>query len=402
MDFSEKIQWLKNFAVSELNNDILPFWRSKAVDIQNGGFYGEISHHMQVVNKAPKGLILHARILWTFSAAYAYTKNPEDLKLAERAYKYLCDRFFDSEHGGYFWSVTFDGEPLDTKKQIYAQAFTIYGFSEYYKITKDNGALLRATELFYLIEKHSFDKELNGYIDAFARDWGEMSDIRLSVKDMNEKKTMNTHLHIVEAYANLYTIWKNDVLADKIENLVRIFLDIIISSSDYHLNLFFDEKWNNKSTVVSYGHDIEAGWLIHESALIHGSKSLIKEVESIVPKITRAALEGLSEIGGLYHEADRNGTHADYELEWWPQAEALVGLINTFQLTGEQKFVDIAYNIGIFTQKYMIDSKSGEWYYRIDKSGRPIESYVKAGFWKCPYHNGRACMELIKRIEELK
>jgi len=399
---SEKIQWLKNFAVSELNNDILPFWRSKAVDGQNGGFYGEISHHMQVVNQAPKGLILHARILWTFSAAYAYTKKPEDLKLAERAYKYLCDHFFDSEHGGYFWSVTFDGKPLDTKKQIYAQAFTIYGFSEYYKITKDNGALLRATELFNLIEKHSFDTELNGYIDAFAQDWGEMSDIRLSVKDMNEKKTMNTHLHIVEAYANLYTIWKNDVLADKIENLVRIFLDIIISSSDYHLNLFFDEKWNNKSTVVSYGHDIEAGWLIHESALIHGSESLIKEVEGIVPKITRAALEGLSEIGGLYHEADRTGKHADYELEWWPQAEALVGLINTYQLTGEQKFVDIAYNIGTFTQKYMIDSKSGEWYYRIDKNGEPIESYVKAGFWKCPYHNGRACMELIKRIEELK
>jgi mannobiose 2-epimerase len=402
MNLSEKASWLKNFSESELYNDILPFWRNHTVDEQNGGFYGEISHSMQIVKDSPKGLILHARILWTFSAAWQLTKNETDKKLAERAYNYLCSNFFDNEFGGFFWSVTSDGKPLDTKKQIYAQAFTIYGLSEYYKITKDDNVLQKAIDLFYLIEKHAFDDVLNGYIDAYSRDWSDMGDIRLSAKDMNEKKTMNTHLHIVEAYANLYLVWKNNSLAEKLENLVRIFLDIIISSSDYHLNLFFDEKWNSKSTAISYGHDIEAGWLVHESALVHGSKELIKEVEAVVTKITDAALEGLTELGGLYHESDRAGKHVDTELEWWPQAEAMVGLINSYQVNGNSKYIDIAYQIGLFIDKYMIDKKNGEWYYRVDKNGKPIESYVKTGFWKCPYHNGRACIEIIKRVEELK
>jgi len=402
MDFNKKIDWLKNFAVNELTADILPFWRSKTVDEKEGGFYGEITHTIHVVDEAPKGLILHARILWTFSAAYQYTKNPIDKTMAQRAYDFLSTHFYDAQFGGYFWSVSAQGKPFDTKKQIYAQAFTIYGLSEYYKISKDEAVLQKAIDIFNLIEKHAFDNELNGYIDAYARDWSEMGDIRLSVKDMNEKKTMNTHLHIVEAYANLYTVWKDEKLAEKLENLVRIFLEIIVSSADNHLNLFFDENWNSKSTAISYGHDIEAGWLIHESALIHGSEELIREVELVVPKITDAALEGLSEIGGLYHESDRAGKHIDNELEWWPQAEALVGLMNTYQITKDEKYIDIAYKIGLFTQKYMIDKVHGEWHYRVNSNGKPIETYVKAGFWKCPYHNGRACLELIKRIVELK
>jgi cellobiose epimerase len=398
MTFTDKIEWLKNFAVSELTSNILPFWRTKAVDEQNGGFYGEITHTMQVVKNSPKGLILNARILWTFSAAYQYTNNPVDKSMAKRAYDYLCTHFYDSEYGGYYWSVSADGKPLDTKKQIYGLAFTMYGFSEYYKITKDENVLQRAIDIFSLIEDHAFDKELNGYIEAYARDWKEIEDIRLSVKDMNEKKTMNTHLHILEAYANLFTVWKDARLAEKLENLLLIFLNRIVSPDGYHLKLFFDEKWNNKSTIVSFGHDIEASWLIHESAKILGKKELILETEKIAPLITNAALEGLSKIGGIYHEGDSSNAHIEKEIEWWPQAEALVGLMNTYQVTGEEKYIDAACSIGLFAQKFLIDTTNGEWFYRVDKTGKPIETYVKAGFWKCPYHNSRACLELIKRI----
>ncbi len=401
MGLTENLKWLKNFAESELKENILPFWKKYMVDEEFGGFYGEIDFNMNVIKDAPKGLILNARLLWTFSTAYAFTKDNDDLAMAQRAYEYISTHFYNDTFGGYYWSVDHEGRPHDTKNQIYALAFALYGLSEYYKISREPDVLAKAISIFNQIEKHAFDKEHNGYIDAFASDWSDMDDIRLSAVDMNSKKTMNTHLHIVEAYANLYQVWNDKVLKNKLKNLIRIFLDIITSSEDYHLDLFFDEKWNKEAAVISFGHDIEAGWLIHESALVHGSEQLIEEVEKWVPKITDAALEGLSPIGGLYHETERLSKHVDEQLEWWPQAEAMVGLLNVYQVTKDQKYINKALQIGRFTHDYIIDKENGEWHYRVDKNGRPVDSYVKAGFWKCPYHNGRACIEILKRIEEI-
>ncbi len=397
----EKLDFLRRFAKVELERNILPFWKKNMIDEKQGGFLGEIDFYMQVKEGAPKGLILNARLLWTFSAVYTYTKSQEDLNLARRAYNYISQYFYDSVYGGYFWSVKGDGRSHETKNQIYALAFTIYGFTEYYKITHEPDALAKAIAIFNAIEHHAYDITNKGYIDAFARDWSEMDDIRLSAGDMNSKKTMNTHLHIIEAYANLYMVWKDKCLKKQLEELVRLFLDIIISSDDYHLNLFFNENWEKESSVISYGHDIEAGWLIHESALIQGSQKLIDEVEAIVPKITDAALQGFSTIGGLIHENDREGKHFDPQIEWWPQAEAMVGLINAYQITKAEKYIDYAIRIGRFIQDYLVDKVNGEWYYRVDSTGKPIDTYVKAGFWKCPYHNSRACLEILKRIEEL-
>jgi cellobiose epimerase len=399
---AEKLDWLRRFAKVELTNNILPFWKKNMIDNKNGGFFGEIDFNMQVIGDAPKGLILNARLLWTFSSVYSYTKSEEDIALAKQAYEYLNNNFYDGIYGGYFWSVNAKGEPNDTKNQIYALAFAIYGFSEYYKVTREPGALAKAIAIFHVIEEHAFDKENKGYIDAFARDWSEMEDIRLCAGDLNSKKTMNTHLHIMEAYANLFLNWKDDHLKCQLESLIRIFLDIIISPEDYHLNLFFDEKWNKESEIISYGHDIEAGWLIHESSLIHGSKKLIEEVEQIVPLITGAALEGHAPIGGIIHESDRSGVHSDDQMEWWPQAEALVGLLNVYQITKNEKYIDKAVQIGRFTQDYIVDKRNGEWHYRVNSKGKPVDTYVKAGFWKCPYHNTRACLEILKRVEELK
>ena len=401
MNKTDKIERLKAFAEKELHENILPFWKEKTMDSENGGFYGSLSNTSVPDSSASKGLILNARILWTFSSAYQLTQDTADKEMATRAFEYLCSNFYDKEFDGYYWTVHSTGTPDETKKQIYALAFTIYGMSEYYKITENTEALNRAKQLFYLIEEKSFDKTANGYFEAYNRDWSEIGDVRLSAKDMNEKKTMNTHLHIVEAYANLYTVWKDDQLKQQLVNLVNIFLEKILSAEDNHLNLFFDECWNLKSSEISYGHDIEAGWLIHESALIHGDKQLIKKVEERLDGITRAALEGMSELGGLYHEGDRDGEHHDIEFEWWPQAEALVGLLNTYQVTGKDEYLDQAVVIVKFIEDYFIDKESGEWYYRIDPDGNPITSYEKAGLWKCPYHNGRACIEIIKRISEI-
>jgi mannobiose 2-epimerase len=401
MNIRNKLDFLRRFAKVELEQNILPFWKKYMIDEKHGGFFGEIDFNLQVKENAPKGLILNARMLWTFSAVYQYTKSQEDLNIAHRAYNYISENFYDTVYGGYFWSVKHNGEPQDTKNQIYALAFAMYGFSEYYKITREPDALAKAIAIYNAIENHAFDSVNKGYIDAFARNWSNMDDIRLSKGDLNSKKTMNTHLHIIEAYANLFLVWKDEQLKTQLEGLIRVFLDIIISAEDYHLNLFFNETWEKESSIISYGHDIEAAWLIHESAIIHGSEKLIREVETIVPKTTDAALQGLHQLGGIQHENDRNGKHVDNHFEWWPQAEAIVGLMNTYQITKNEKYIDYAVQVGRFTQDYIVDKINGEWHYRVDVTGRPIDTYVKAGFWKCPYHNSRACLEVMKRIEKL-
>lgn len=397
----KKIEYMKEFAHQQLNDFILPFWREKAVDHEMGGFYGQINNDMTIIREAEKGQILNARILWTFSAVYGKFKNQEDLQLAKRAYDYIIQHFFDSKNGGYFWSLNPDGSPKDTKKQIYAQAFVIYGLSEYYKVTREPEVLEKAIDLFRLIEEKSFDKEKNGYIEARNREWVSMDDIRLSERDMNVAKSMNTHLHILEAYGNLYRVWKDPYLKKQLENLISIFTNTIIDKNDFHQILFFDEDWNSQSSLISFGHDIETSWLLHEAALISENKELIKKVTPICIKMSEVVREGIAPNGVIYYESDRAGKHQEHEIEWWAQAEGIVGYLNSYVLTKDPSNVDIAHTIALFIENYIVDQKHGEWFFRVTEEGKPILSHEKAGFWKCPYHNARACLEIMHRIELL-
>ena len=206
--------------------------------------------------------------------------------MANRAYQYLLNQFRDAEFGGVYWSVDYLGNPLNTRKQIYGQAFAIYGLSEYYKITQHKPALDWAIELFELIEKYSFDQVYGGYLEALSNDWQSIEDLKLSQKDANEKKSMNTHLHIMEAYANLFGVWKNQLLSDQLKGIIKIFLGYIVDSKTGHQQLFFDNNWEVKSKVISYGHDIEASWLIHEAAEILGNEDLLQETQKLALKIT--------------------------------------------------------------------------------------------------------------------
>lgn len=393
-----KITWLKKFSDNELTNNILPFWREVMPDYQNDGFYGRVSFDGIVDAKAHKGLVLNARMLYTFSSAFQYTQNKVDKQLAERAFNYLMTYFYDKQFGGYFWTLDYTGKPADTKKQIYALAFVMYGLSTYYLISKDENSKQKAIEIFHLIEEKSFDKINNGYVEALTREWAEIGDMRLSVKDMNEKKTANTHLHILEAYSSLYKIYKDDTLEAKLENLIKIFTEKILSKKDGHLQLFFDKYWQLKSTQVSYGHDIEASWLLHEAAMTLGKPALLKEVEKLVPIIAEASLEGFSSQGGLHYEGDRTGKHIDNQYEWWSQSEALVGLINAYKVTNNENYLDIAYSIGHFIQDYFVDEKHSEWHYRVDENLKPVAELDKAGLWKCPYHNSRAFLKIIHML----
>ena len=387
---------LKNKAKTELIN-ILDYWLKNTIDKENGGFIGEINHQNVINNNSEKGAVLNARILWSFSAAYAVEKNPEYLKTAKRAFQYIKDYFFDNEFGGIFWSLQADGKPKDTKNQIYAIAFVIYGLSEFYKIFKNEDALELAQSLFYKIELYSKDYKNKGYLEAFTRDWQEIEDLRLSEKDANEKKTMNTHLHIVEAYANLYLIWPNPKLKDSIKEILEVIALYFINKYTWHLKLFFDENWKEKEDVISYGHDIEAAWLLQWCAEAIEDEVLIKNYQKYAVAFADATKEGLDADGGLWYEYEPKEQKLIAEKHWWPQAELWIGMINAWQLTQNEEFLEITEKNFEFVEKYIIDHKNGEWIWGVYADYSPILK-DKAGFWKCPYHNSRACIELIKRL----
>ena len=367
---TEKINLLRKEVTEELEGNILPFWMNKMTDRERGGFYGRISGEDVLMPDEPKGAILNARILWTFSAAYRLLKKPEYLATATRAKRYLLDFFYDKQFGGIYWSVDCEGNPLDTKKQIYALGFAIYGLSEYARATGDEEALEYAIRLFEVIEKYSFDAEKNGYVEALTRDWQPIADMRLSDKDENEKKTMNTHLHILEPYANLYRVWKDGRLKTQLKNLIELFVTKILDTQTYHLNLFFEDDWTNKYHLISYGHDIEASWLIH----------------------------GLNADGSMTYERFSDKGETDRELHWWVQAENVVGHLNLYQHFGDEEALSTALRCWQFIKDKLIDRENGEWYWSRFADGSIKRNDDKAGFWKCPYHNGRMCLEINERF----
>ena len=382
-------------ARNELVSNIMPFWLDRMPDDVNSGFYGRIDGENNIIADAPKGAILNARILWTFSAAYKAVKDPRYLEAALRAKNYIFSHFFDEEYGGTYWCLESDGQPLDTKKQIYSQAFFIYALSEYFMATGDEECLKKAIGLFHIIEDHSFDKELNGYFEAFNCQWGEIADLRLSEKDANEKKTMNTHLHILEAYTNLFRIWPDALLERQLRNLVLIFTDRIVDSSSGHLNLFFDENWKCRSTLISYGHDIEASWLLNEAAFVLNDDALIAQTKETALKILTAAGEGLQADGSLIYERDDASGHIDSDRHWWVQAEAVVGFMKAYEMTGDAGYLFISAGCFDYIKNYLVDRVGGEWYWSVRADGTVNIVDDRAGFWKCPYHNSRMCMEIM-------
>ena len=378
----------------ELTTDILPYW-IKRMNNPEGGFYGRISGEEQLDTDAPVGNILVARILWTFAATYRIFGNKEYLEIAEKAKKEIINRFFDKEYGGTYWSLNPDGTPLDTKKQIYSISFTIYGLAELNRATGDGKALEYAIKLFNSIEEHSFDKEQGGYFEAFTREWDSIEDMRLSDKDANESKTMNTHLHILEAYTCLLRVWRNPLLEERLRNLIEVFENHILASNR-HLRLFFDDSWECNYETVSYGHDIEASWLLHEAALVLDDQAVLERIEKLVPEIAKAAEEGFSAMEGMAYEC-KDG-HMDKERHWWVQAETVVGYFNLWDNFGSQEGLENALMCWEFIKGNLIDRENGEWFWSLRADGSVNLDDDKAGFWKCPYHNGRMCMEIIERL----
>lgn len=388
---------LRGQAASELAGNILPFWMSE-MKAPDGGFYGRIDGKGVLHPESPRGGVLNARILWTFASAYRLTGRSEYLDTAMSARDQILGPFRDVEYGGTFWSVNPDGTPDDPKKQVYAIAFAIYGLSELYRACGDALSLETAKELYAAIEQHSFDRVRNGYMEAYARDWSPLGDMRLSEKDRNDAKTMNTHLHVLEAYTSLYRVWKDSALGESLKNLIGLFLDRFIRPSG-HLAMFFDEDWNPTSEAVSYGHDIECSWLLAEAAEVYGDEELTARVRTACAGVAGASFEGWTPEGGMAYEKDEDGC-IDGDRHWWVQAETVVGSVWQWKYTGDDVWLEKASQEWEFIRRNIINP-DGEWYWSLRADGTVNTDDDLAGPWKCPYHNGRMCMEILERLQSI-
>lgn len=395
-DFIKKeMNNFKAEVIENLTQNILPYWIDKMVD-PAGGFYGRRDGNDILDVAAPKGAILNARILWSFSAAYRVLRRPEYLDMATRAKREIIDRFYDPEYGGIFWSLNPDGTPLDTKKQFYAIGFAIYGLSEYARATGDAKALDYAIRLFHDIETHSHDKEKGGYREAAQRDWTPIADMRLSDKDANSSKTMNTHLHIIEPYTNLLRIWPDPELRTATIELLNVFFDKILTPGQRgHLGLFFDDDFHRQDSMISYGHDIEASWLLLETAQVLGDPEILEKATAQTARIADAALEGRCIDGSMVYERHANGSYDD-DKHWWVQAENVIGQAYLWKFHGRTEMLEKSYQTWQYIKANLVDP-AGEWHW--SRKGTDINrADDKAGFWKCPYHNSRMCLEIASLL----
>ena len=391
------LQKLKAEVLDDLTDNILPFWTTNMTDSARGGFFGRIDGLNQVHPDADKGGILNARILWTYSAAFAVTGDSSYLMAARRARDYIVDHFIDRKNGGAYMSVRADGSPGDTRKQVYTNAFFIYALSEYSGASGDIESLDEALSLFHVLEQYGTDKEYNGYYELFNQQWERLRERMIGETSEKDEKTMNTHLHLLEAYANLYRISGDRLVGERLRNLIEIFLNRIIDKNTSHLICFLDRNWNSTSTIHSYGHDIECSWLLYEAATILGDKELISGAGKASLEIADAAAEGYQPDGSMLTEKDYSTGHIRNQRSWWEQAETVVGYLNAFELSGNENYLMKSLKSWEYIKSNFIDRKNGGWFSYVSEKGDP--SGDKGGYWICPYHNGRMCIEVNKRIK---
>lgn len=389
--------------INELNQRILPFWL-KLMDKENGGYYGVVDYQLTPHPESPKGGVIGARHLWSYSAAYLSEKKASYLEAATHAYHFLKTSLWDPQNGGIYWLVDYKGEPINATKHIYAQSFALYGLSEYVKAANDSEALALAISTFHMIEEKCYSPLHQGYFEEFTIDWD-----RKTNELLNEGEgtifTTNSHLHLLEAYTNLYTVWPNKDLLKKINHLLNIFYSKIYNHEAHYCYVAFDEEWNRVTNTFSYGHDIETSWLLTETLRVTQlNRPDITEMNKQIAN--KVATEGVAEDFSLL--AARVNGKLDKTRIWWAQAEAVIGFFNAFELTQDEKYLTLSISVWDYIQRHIHDPRlGGEWYARINEEGEPISSLRSdkdntsgniADAWKGFYHNSRMCYEMIRRL----
>jgi N-acyl-D-glucosamine 2-epimerase len=379
-----------------LTDDLIPFWRGMK-DSEYGGFYGYMGYDLAIDRKAVKGCILNSRILWFFSNAFLTLGEDALLKEARHAFLFLKEHFLDREYGGVYWSLSYDGRPEDDTKHTYSQAFAIYALSSYYDASGDGEALEIARSLIRLVEDKCRDEY--GYLEAFTRDFHPEDNDKLSENGVMAEKTMNTLLHIFEAYTEFYRVTKEEQVADRLKYMLGLMADRIYNQELGRQEVFFDRTWNSLIDLYSYGHDIETAWLVDRGLKILDDRACTERLAPITEAITENIYNRAYTDHSLANEAE-NGV-VDTTRVWWVQAEAVVGFLNGYQKNPEKsEYLRAAEDIWGYIRDYMIDKREGsEWFSGLDVDRKPLGKPI-ADPWKCPYHNGRMCFEVIRRLRD--
>lgn len=389
---------LRREAEAELRGNILPFWSTYPVN-KTGGFYGALSNDLRVIEGTPRSSVLCARLLWTFSAAYRRCGDPTFFEVATHAYTALTETFWDHEHGGVYWNTDDSGAPQQAAKRTYAQAFAVYGLAEYARVADGTGTEL-AQRLFGLLEQFAYDPEHGGYLEGFDRAWEPLPDMRLGRSDPSYRKASNTLLHVLEAYTNLYNVWAGETLRTRLTELVDTLLTYVMRSHPAHLGISFDDTWRSLTPARSLGHDIEGSWLLVRAAAVLGDDALRSKTTEAALNLAEAVLrDGLSARGYIFDSISPSGVR-DARVQWWPQAEAVVGFLNAYELSGTPRFLAAAETVWTFTQTHFVDKLHGDWFKALGEDGAPDLNHVKVGPWECPYHHSRMCLEVLARTEE--
>ena len=383
---------------NHLTDCIIPFWK-KLRDDENGGYYGYMDHDLKVDKKAVKGCILNSRITWFFANAYMTLKDESLLEEAKHGYEFMQKYCVDKEKGGVYWSVGYDGTPEDTTKHTYNQAFSIYALSSYYDASGDEEALKTAMDLFHIIEERCMDEI--GYKEAFDREFKEIENDKLSENGVIAEKTMNTLLHVFEAYTELYRVSKNADVKKRLEWILDTIADKIYNPKLHRQEVFFDREMNSILDLHSYGHDIETAWLIRRGTDILGEKSYEDKMLPIILDLTSQVYKVAFDGNSLANECEKGVV--DQNRIWWVQAETVIGFLNGYALAPEHtEYLEAAKAEWNFIKEHVVDKRPGsEWFWDVNRKGESVDDKPIVEPWKCPYHNGRMCMEVIRRSSDV-
>ena len=387
---------MKEEITKHLTDDIIPFWKNLRDD-EFGGYYGYLDYDLKLDNKAEKGCILNSRITWFFSNAYTLLKDKSLLEEADHGYEFLKEHCIDKEYGGIYWSMKYDGTPLDTTKHTYNQAFCIYALSSYYEASGKQEALELARKLYELIETRCMDD--NGYLEAFTRDFKPESNEKLSENGVLAEKTMNTLLHVLEAYTELYRVSHDEKVGDRLRWIMDTFADKVYNPKLKRQEVFFDKDYNSIIDLHSYGHDIETAWLMDRSLEVLGDAAYTEKLTPITKALTENIYNVAFDGHSLSNECDKGVV--DTNRVWWVQAETIVGFLNGYEKDPSKiQYKEAAEAAWQFIKEHVIDKRQGsEWYWLVRQDGSPVEGKPIVEPWKCPYHNGRMCMEVIRRLK---
>ena len=402
MDNRLMLHGLHAFALDELTNNILPFWSTKVKDRSTGGFYGAFKADGTPDAGAARILILNARLVWTFSAAYRIFGEESYLEDAWYAYRYFMKVFWDEKNTGAYYSVLPDGTPEKDYKLVYGQAFTIYALSEFYRATRYEPALKDAVSLYEKLEEVALDKENDGYWECYSADWSVRTD-KLHSMAHGSTKSMNTHLHLIEAYTSLLRVYDTPKMREDTLRHFRIMTEKVLNQESGHYFMYLNDDWSHTDLVESYGHDIEGSWLMNECAQVLGDAELIARSEEIAGQIAEACLKSIMPDGSMLDEGTPDGKFLDDRRVWWIQAENVVGMLNAWQANGDNRFLKASYAQAMYIRRYLSDREDGEWFGTLDHHGKPVAKHsFKVSGWKCPYHNARMCFEIHERMEALE